>query len=115
MLFRKNSEKTDIQILETSQISLSKFKLRAALKLCINLFFAEWCWTLFSSTNSIFNRSSRYFTNLKMKVRHETFTDQLHRDAYMILKAFSNFRDNLFYFTIFLQTFEHSLNITEDN
>ena len=67
-------------------MTLSKFKLRAALKLCIDLFFDEWCWTLFSSTNSIINRSSRYFTNLKMKIKTETFTDQIHRDAYLNLK-----------------------------
>ena len=67
-------------------MSLSKFKLQAALKLCIDLFFAEWCWTLFSSSNSIINRSSRYFTNLKMRIRRETFTDQIHRDAYLSFK-----------------------------
>ena len=73
----------NIEINEASEMALSKFKLRAALKLCIDLFFAEWCWTLFSSTNSIINRSSRYFTNLKMKIRKETFVDQIHRNAYL--------------------------------
>ena len=73
----------DIEVNEASETTLSKFKLRAALKLCIDLFFAEWCWTLFSSTNSIINRSNRYFTSLKLKIRKETFTDQIHRDAYL--------------------------------
>ena len=73
----------DIEVNEASETTLSEFKLRAALKLCIDLFFAEWCWTLFSSTNSIINRSSRYFTSLKLKIRKETFTDQIHRDAYL--------------------------------
>ena len=53
---------------------MSTFKLRAALKLCIDLFFAEWCVTLFSTTNSISNRNSRYFTKLKMKIQKETYT-----------------------------------------
>ena len=78
-----NSCKTNIDIEEASKFSLSEFKLRAALKLCIDLFFAEWCWTLFSSTNSIINRSRHYFTRLKMSLRKETFIDQIHRDAYL--------------------------------
>ena len=86
----KKLVKMDFEVNEASQMTLSKFKLRAALKLCIDLFFAEWCWTLFSSTNSIINRSSRYFTSLKLKIRKETFTDQIHRDAYLSSKE--NFR-----------------------
>ena len=73
----------DIEVNEASQMTMSKFKLRAALKLCIDLFFAEWCWTLFSSSNSIINRSRHYFTRLKMSLRKETFIDQIHRDAYL--------------------------------
>lgn len=84
-----NQLKMDIEIAEASQMTLSKFKLRAALKLCIDLFFAEWCWTLFSSTNSIINRSNRYFTNLKMRIKKETFTDQIHRDAFLSFKESS--------------------------
>ena len=81
-----NSCKTNIDIEEASKFSLSHFKLHAALKLCIDLFFAEWCWTLFSSSNSIINRSRNYFTRLKMRLRKETFTDQIHRDAYLTLQ-----------------------------
>ena len=81
----------DFEVNEASQMTMSKFKLRAALKLCIDLFLAEWCWTLFSSTNSIINRSSRYFTNLKLKIRKETFTDQIHRDAYLSFKEIFKF------------------------
>ena len=46
---------------------------------------------IFDTDNTILTEANRYLTHLKMKIRKETYTDEIHRDALLNAKAISKF------------------------
>ena len=66
----------------------TEFKFGAALDFCLTILF-EKCWEIFGTNNTILSNESRYVTNLRMEIRKETFTDEIHRNAFLSIKGIS--------------------------
>lgn len=90
-VFFLNSAKINIHLDEVDESVKTRFKFGAALELCLDLFFAELCMKIFDTRNTILTEANRYLTHLKMTIRKETYTDEIHRDAFRKIKEISKF------------------------
>ena len=64
------------------------FKFGAAVDFCLTILF-EKCEEIFGTDNTILSNENRYLTNLRMEIQKETYTDEIHRNAFLDLKEIS--------------------------
>ena len=82
-------KKIEISLDDIDKSVKTRFKFGAALELCLEFFVAEVCLKIFDTDNRILTEANRYLTHFKMKIRKETYTDEIHRDALLNVKAIS--------------------------